>query len=59
MLVDVAISTMAPVTIHVHERDAVAFQVIDSIDGDSSRGRDAGLMPGIVRPMLEWKTRIT
>jgi lipopolysaccharide transport system ATP-binding protein len=56
LIVDAAISTMDPVVVHVWERDAVAFQVVDSLEGGSARGRYAGLMPGIVRPMLEWVT---
>jgi lipopolysaccharide transport system ATP-binding protein len=57
IIVNVAVSTMDPVIVHFHERDAVAFQVIDSIEGDSARGDYAGSMPGIVRPLLEWETR--
>lgn len=58
LFVGVAISTMDPVVIHFYERDAVAFQVIDSMDGDSARGEYAGPMPGVVRPLLEWSTRM-
>ena len=39
------------------ERDAVAFQVVDSIDGDSARADCAGRLRGAVRPLLEWETR--
>jgi lipopolysaccharide transport system ATP-binding protein len=39
-----------------YERDAVAFQVIDSIDGDSARGDWAGPFDGVVRPLLKWGT---
>jgi len=56
LVVDAAISTMDPVTVHVHEREAVAFQVIDSIDGDSARGQYGGAIPGVVRPHLDWRT---
>jgi len=56
-LVGAAISTMNPAMIHVHERDAVAFQVVDSMDGNSARGDYAGPMPGVVRPVLRWQTR--
>ena len=56
LVVDAAISTMDPVTVHVHEREAVAFQVIDSIDGDSARGEYGGAFPGVVRPRLDWRT---
>jgi lipopolysaccharide transport system ATP-binding protein len=56
LIVGAAISTMDPVVIHFHERDAVAFQVVDSLDGDSARGDYAGPFPGVVRPLLEWTT---
>ena len=58
LLVGVAISTVDPVIVHVHERDAVAFQVIDSCAGDSARGNYAGSFPGVVRPLLRWETSI-
>jgi lipopolysaccharide transport system ATP-binding protein len=56
MSVGAALSTLNPVVIHFYEQDAVAFQVVDSLDGDSARGDYAGPVPGIVRPMLEWRT---
>jgi len=37
--------------------DVVAVQVVDSLDGDSARGDWGGNMRGVVRPLLEWKTR--
>ena len=58
LIVDAAISTMDPTTVHAHEREAVAFQVIDSIDGDSVRGDYGGAVPGVVRPRLEWRTSL-
>ena len=58
LFVGAAISTMDPVVVHFYERDAVAFQIIDSMDGDSARGEFAGPMPGVVRPLLEWSTRM-
>jgi lipopolysaccharide transport system ATP-binding protein len=56
LVVDAAISTMDPATVHAHEREAVAFQVVDSIDGDSMRGEFGGSVPGVVRPKLDWQT---
>ncbi|MGI9164776.1 MAG: ABC transporter ATP-binding protein [Pyrinomonadaceae bacterium] len=56
LIVGMAVSTMNPVTIHFYERDAVAFQVIDSLEGDSARGDYAGSMRGVVRPLLRWTT---
>jgi lipopolysaccharide transport system ATP-binding protein len=57
LIVGAAISTMDPVTVHFYERDAVAFQVIDSLAGDSARGNFAGPMPGVFRPLLHWTTQ--
>jgi lipopolysaccharide transport system ATP-binding protein len=56
IVVSAAISTMDPVIVHFFERDAVAFQVVDSLDGDSARGEFAGPIPGIIRPLLKWTT---
>jgi len=58
LFVGAAMSTMNPVIVHFYERDAVAFQVIDSMDGDSARGEYGGPMPGVVRPLLQWHTRL-
>jgi lipopolysaccharide transport system ATP-binding protein len=52
-------STMNPNIVHFSEREVVAFQVIDSLDGDSARGDYAGSMPGVVRPLLRWTTRFS
>jgi lipopolysaccharide transport system ATP-binding protein len=58
LFVGAAISSMDTVAVHFYERDAVAFQVIDSMNGDSARGDYAGPMPGVVRPLLKWSTRM-
>jgi lipopolysaccharide transport system ATP-binding protein len=55
-VVGAAITTLAPTNVRVYEREAIAFQVIDSNDGDSARGDYAGHLPGIVRPLLKWET---
>jgi lipopolysaccharide transport system ATP-binding protein len=34
----------------------VAFQVIESTDGESARGDYAGDISGVVRPLLKWTT---
>lgn len=56
LVINAALSTLDPVTVHAHEREAVAFQVVDSIEGDSLRGDYGGAFPGVVRPHLCWKT---
>lgn len=54
--VGAALSTYEPFEVHFVEWDAVTFNVVDSLDGDSARGDFAGPLPGVVRPELEWKT---
>ena len=56
IFVTAAISTYLPFEVHLQERDAVAFSVIDSLEGDSMRGDYAGILPGIVRPAMDWET---
>ena len=56
MVVSVGLTTYVPLTQHCFERDIIAFQVVDSLEGDSARGDYAGTMGGVVRPLLEWIT---
>ena len=56
LIVGVAVSTLDPVAIHFYERDALAFQIVDALDGDSARGDYAGTIPGVIRPLLDWET---
>jgi len=56
LLVTVALSTYQPFEVHFVDRDTVSFTVIDNLDGDTARGDYAGHLPGIVRPLLDWKT---
>jgi lipopolysaccharide transport system ATP-binding protein len=53
------IRTLNPNIRHVRVNDAVAFQVIDSLDGDSARADFTGNMTGIVRPLLKWETKFS
>jgi lipopolysaccharide transport system ATP-binding protein len=52
-----AMRTKEPQIRHFVARDAIAIQVIDSLDGDSARGDWAGGLGGVVRPLLKWETR--
>ncbi len=56
VFVTVGAETNQPHEVHFAERDAVTFNVIDSPDRDAARGDFAGPMPGVVRPVLEWRT---
>jgi lipopolysaccharide transport system ATP-binding protein len=57
MIVDVGLGTVQPNILQFIVRQAVAFHVIDSCDGDSARGDYGGPLPGVVRPLLQWDTR--
>lgn len=59
MFVTAGLNTLDPLIVQFDEPNAAAFQVVDSLDGDTARGDYAGTMIGIVRPVLEWSTRFT
>ncbi len=56
LFIDAGLTTLEPMILQFFERQAVAFQVIDSPDGDSARGDWGGRFGGIVRPLLKWST---
>jgi lipopolysaccharide transport system ATP-binding protein len=58
MIVDVGLGTVQPNILQFIVRQAVAFHVVDSCDGDSARGDYAGPLPGVVRPLLKWDTAL-
>ena len=51
------ITTTMPEKVQVGEHSIVAFQVVDTMEGDSARGNIGRRIPGVVRPLLEWKTQ--
>jgi lipopolysaccharide transport system ATP-binding protein len=56
VFVDVCVIAIEPTVTQVFEQSVIAFQVVGSMDGDTSRGDWAGHCAGAVRPMLEWTT---
>ena len=57
MLVQASVLSYIPVTmLHTREPNVVTFQVIDKCEGDSARGDYVGVVPGAVRPLLQWTT---
>jgi lipopolysaccharide transport system ATP-binding protein len=46
-----------PFRLHAHAPRAIGFRVVDTGTGDSARGDFHGRWPGVVRPLLEWRTR--
>lgn len=45
------------VRVHFFEKNALSFNVRDSMDDSSTRAGWAGVMPGTVRPKLDWDIR--
>ena len=59
VIIHASVVSHVPSTVtHAHERNAVAFQVIDDLGEGSARGDYAGPMPGVVRPLLRWDTEV-
>jgi lipopolysaccharide transport system ATP-binding protein len=58
LIVAAGITTMEPLRVHFFERDLVAFHILDSMDGNSARGDYAGSIPGMVRPLLNWTSKL-
>ena len=56
--VKVAITTYQPFEVHFVESDALAFTILESEMGETSRGDFAGHLPGVVRPLISTQTEI-
>lgn len=56
-LVGAGLETIGSAILQFYETDAVAFEVIDSLDGDTARGDYIGEIKGVVRPLLKWSTQ--
>ncbi len=54
LFIHTVLFTLKPRTIQFSERDVVAFQVIDKLDGNTARGDWSGPIMGAVRPLLNW-----
>lgn len=59
VFVNVACTLHAPTRDFFYVNEAVAFQVIDSMDGDTARGDWAGELRGSIRPLLKWTTQFS
>ncbi len=53
------IGTENPTVKRLGVSDAVAFHVVDSMDGCGARMDSAGNIPGVVRPLLKWETQFS
>jgi len=55
--IGVAAARHNPPLTYFAENDVVTFNVAESSKGASSRGDLIGIVPGVVRPLLEWETK--
>lgn len=57
MYITASLVTLSPTSkLQFQERDTVAFQVVDTFDGNSVRGDWTGPIGGAVRPLFKWNT---
>lgn len=54
-----ALRTQNPEVRRFRVNDAVAFQIVDSMDGDTARVDCAGNLAGVIRPLLKWETQFS
>lgn len=59
MFIGCYLITLNPDTVQFAERSVVAFNVVDTVEGNSARGDYARKIPGVVRPLLEWTTKFS
>ena len=58
-LLSPGLSTLDPPVRQFEEREALAFHVVDSLEGNSARGDWAGRVDGVIRPLLKWRTEFS
>jgi lipopolysaccharide transport system ATP-binding protein len=57
LLVWPCLFTLDPEVLEISVRDAVAFQIVDSLEGDSARGDWSGRVTAVMMPLLKWTTQ--
>lgn len=57
IVVGVALVTHDPFVVHFHEREAIAFNMVEDLKNSPTRGDYVGSMPGIIRPNLAWESK--
>ncbi len=58
IIVGVALVTHDPFKVHFHDKDSVAFNVIEDLSNSPTRGDYVGKLPGMIRPNLKWESKI-
>lgn len=57
IMVGVALVTHDPFSVHFHEREAIAFNMVEDLKNSPTRGDYVGSLPGIIRPNLKWESK--
>jgi lipopolysaccharide transport system ATP-binding protein len=56
IIIGAAVVTHDPFVVHFHENEVIAFNMIDKAINNLTRGDYTGNMPGVIRPLLNWKS---
>jgi lipopolysaccharide transport system ATP-binding protein len=56
--VSIACSRLDTHELHLFEQQVVAFNVVEVDAADTARGEFSGTLPGAIRPILEWRTKM-
>jgi len=56
LIVGVALVTHDPFIVHIHEKEIIAFNMVDVLIESPTRGDYVGNMRGMIRPLLKWET---
>jgi lipopolysaccharide transport system ATP-binding protein len=59
IVVGAALVTHDPFKVHFHEREAIAFNIVEDLENSPTRGDYVGSLPGIIRPNLKWESQKT
>jgi hypothetical protein len=57
MAVSISITSLCPTRVHFSEPDAIHFQAMEVIDGNTSRGEYTEAINSMLRPLLDWSVR--
>lgn len=57
IVVGVALVTHDPFKVHFHDREVIAFNMIDEVENSLTRGEYVGSLPGVIRPLLHWNSK--
>ena len=56
--VTISVTSLCPTRAHLAEPDAIHFQATEVIDGTTSRGDYTETVTSMLRPLLDWNTRV-